>query len=77
LNRVWAWVEPSSFGDCFPNGGYVGWKEGIKRYFDEEMSAEQRAAFDNRDVSYRYEASPKFSEDKGRSNRTNAHRNSD
>jgi len=33
---VWAWVEPGSFGDYFPNGDYVGWEEGIKRYFDEE-----------------------------------------
>ena len=44
---VWGVVEPGSFGDFYPSGDYVGWEEEIKRYFDEEMSAEQRAAFDN------------------------------
>jgi hypothetical protein len=62
---VWAWVDPSSFGDYFPNGDFVGWEERIKRYFDEEMSAEQRAAFDNWDVAYRGEVARKFSEDLG------------
>jgi hypothetical protein len=62
---VWGVVEPGSFGDFFPNGDYVGWKEGIKRYFDEEMSAEQRAAHDNWDVSYRGDVARKFTEDMG------------
>jgi len=62
---VWGVSEPSSFGDFFPNGEFVGWKEEIKRYFDEKMSAEQRAAFDNWDVSYRGEVSRKFTEDRG------------
>ena len=62
---VWAWVEPGSFGEFFAGGDYVGWKEEIKRYFDEEMSAEQRAAFDNWDVSYRGEVARKFREDRG------------
>jgi hypothetical protein len=66
LNTVWGLVEPSDFGDFFPDGDYVGWEEGIKRYFDEEMSAEQRAAFDNWDVSYRGEVASKFTEDRGR-----------
>jgi hypothetical protein len=60
---VWAWVAPGSFGDFFPNGDYVGWEEGIKRYFDEEMSAEQRAAFDNSHVRYGGQAARKFTED--------------
>jgi hypothetical protein len=33
---VWGVVEPSRFGDFFPKGDYVGWKEGIKLYFAEE-----------------------------------------
>ena len=57
---VWAVVDPP-----LPYGDYVGWEEGIKRYFDENMSAEQRAAFGNWDVSYRYELSRKFTEDLG------------
>ncbi|WP_155262778.1 MULTISPECIES: hypothetical protein [Bradyrhizobium] len=31
----------------FPNGDYVGWEEGLKQYFDEQMSVEQRAALNN------------------------------
>ena len=62
---VWGVVEPNSFGDFFPNGDHVGWQEGIKRYFDEEMSAKQRAAHDNWDVSYRGDVARKFTEDMG------------
>src|SRR5262249_29798530 len=62
---VWALVDPGSFGDFFPNGDHVGWAEGIKRYFDEEMSAQQRAAHDNWDVSYRGDVARKFTEDMG------------
>jgi hypothetical protein len=60
---VWGWVEPSSFGDYFPNGVYVGWDEEIKRYFDEEMSAEQRAALDNWHVRYQGQVARKFTEE--------------
>jgi hypothetical protein len=73
---VWALVEPGSFGDFFPNGDYFGWEEELKRYFDEEMSAEQMAAFDNRFVSYMGRVVRKFTEDRGCSSRTNARRNS-
>ncbi|MFK0205614.1 imm11 family protein [Agrobacterium sp. NPDC090283] len=62
---VWGLVESSSFGDYFPDGDYVGWEEAIKRYFDEEMTTEQRAAFDHWDVSYRSEVARKFNEDMG------------
>ncbi|MBY0260194.1 DUF1629 domain-containing protein [Methylobacterium sp.] len=62
---VWGLVDPSSFGEFFPNGDYVGWEEAIKRYFDVEMSAEQRAARDNWDVSYRGDVARKFTEDFG------------
>jgi len=62
---VWGLVDPNSIGDFFPNGDFVGREEQIKRYFDEEMSAEQRAAFDNWDVSYREAVSRKFTEDMG------------
>ena len=62
---VWGVVQPGNFGDFFPNGDYVGWEEGIKRYFDAEMSAEQRAAFGNWDVRYRGDVARKFTEDMG------------
>jgi hypothetical protein len=60
---VWGVVEPNGFGDFFLYGDYAGWEEAIRRYFDEEMSAEQRAAFDNWDVAYRGDVSRKFTEE--------------
>lgn len=65
LKMAWGLVDPNSFGDFFPYGDFVGWEEGVKRHFDEEMSAEQRAAFDNWDVSYRGTISRKFTEEGG------------
>ncbi|KYG24326.1 hypothetical protein SE92_32100 [Bradyrhizobium sp. AT1] len=65
LWMVWGLVDPNSFGEFFPYGDFVGWEEGVKRHFDEEMSAEQRAAFDNWDVNYRETVSRKFTEDGG------------
>lgn len=62
---AWALVEPNGFGEFFPNGDQVGWDEQIKRYFEEEMSAEQRAAYDNWDVSFREGVSRKFTQDLG------------
>ena len=62
---VWGVLEPDNFGDFFQGGDYPGRNEEIKRYFDEEMSAEQRAAFDNWDVSYKENVSRKFTEDMG------------
>src|ERR1700737_3035800 len=65
---VWALAGPRGLGDFFPNGDYVGWEEGIKRYFDEEMSPAQRAAYDNWDVAFRGEVSRKFTDDRGCTN---------
>ena len=42
---VWGLSMPSSFGDYFPHGDYVGWDEELKRYYDETMPAEQKAPF--------------------------------
>ena len=62
---AWALVEPNGFGELFPYGDQVGWDEQIKRYFDEELSAEQRAAFNNWDVSFRERVSRKFTQNLG------------
>jgi hypothetical protein len=62
---VWGLVEPGGFGDFFQGGDYVGWEEALKRHFDEEMSAGQRAAFDNWHVAYMGDVSRKFTEDRG------------
>lgn len=62
---VWGLVSPGGFGDFYPDGDYVGWEEGIKKYFEEEMSPEQRAAYDNWAVKYQGEVARKFTEDRG------------
>lgn len=65
LKMVWGLVDPSGFGDFLPGGDYIGWQERIKKYFDEEMTAGQRAAFDNWDVGFRGEVARKFTGDAG------------
>ncbi|WP_168857372.1 hypothetical protein [Bradyrhizobium brasilense] len=65
MNMVWGWYERSQFGDFFPNGDYVGWEEGLKQYFDEQMSAELRAALNDWHVAYIGEVARKFREDRG------------
>lgn len=62
---VWGLVDPSGFGDFLPGGDYVGWHKQIEKYFDEEMTPEQRAAFDNWDVNFRGEVARKFTGDAG------------
>ncbi len=62
---VWGMREPGSFGDYFPDGEFVGWKEGVKSYFENEMSPEERAKYDNWDVNYRGSISRKFAGDLG------------
>jgi len=62
---AWALVEPNGFGEFFPYGDQVGWDEQIKRHFNEEMSAEQRAVFNNWDVNFRERVSRKFTQDLG------------
>lgn len=57
---VWGMHEPGSFGDFFPDGEYVSWKEEVKRYFDEEMSSAERAEFSNNHVHYRRSISRRF-----------------
>lgn len=62
---VWGLVEPSGYGDYFPGGDYIGWEEALSRYFNEELTADQRAEFDNRDIRFMRITSLKFTEAKG------------
>jgi hypothetical protein len=74
---VWGVVEPNGFGDFFLYGDYAGWEEAIKRYFDEEMSAEQRASFDDWDVAYRGDVASLPKKAGGCLSRTNDHWNTE
>ncbi|TCP35415.1 imm11 family protein [Rhodovulum marinum] len=50
---VWGLKEPSSFGQFFPDGDYVGWREHLTEHFKEKMSDEEKAAADlKRPTSY-------------------------
>lgn len=63
---VWGLSMPSSFGDFFPHGDYVGWDEELTRYYNEEMSAEQKAPFLVRGpVRYHSYVGAKFREECG------------
>jgi hypothetical protein len=63
---VWGLNMPSSFGAYFPDGDYVGYEEKLEKYFDEEMSPEERTNFKNRAISYQYYVSQKFTRMPGR-----------
>ncbi|WP_454607829.1 imm11 family protein [Labrenzia sp. MBR-25] len=44
---------PSGFGAYFPDGDYVGYRERLTKYFDEEMPAEEKAKFgEDKDIGY-------------------------
>jgi hypothetical protein len=64
---VWALELPSSFGDFFPDGDYVGWRERLSDYFNKEMPAQKKLQFiDNRPESYIYHVVQKFIEERGK-----------
>jgi hypothetical protein len=59
---VWGIASPSSFGVFFPRGDYIGWREGLLAYFENEMPAERKALFDNA-LSYPYYVVNKFAKE--------------
>jgi hypothetical protein len=42
---VWGIIDPSEYGEYFPQGDYVGWKEKLKAHWDDGISAEIKARF--------------------------------
>jgi hypothetical protein len=66
---VWGLSMPSSFGDFFPHGGYVGWDEERTRYFNEKMTSEQKALFGNgagiQEIMYHNFVAAKFKNEYG------------
>ena len=62
---VWGLLDPNGFGDFFPEGDFLNYDEQLKKYFDEELSPEQRAEHDNWHVSYAEVVSRKFTQDLG------------
>lgn len=41
---VWGLKEPSSFGQFFRDGDYIGWREHLTEHFREKMSDQEKAA---------------------------------
>lgn len=66
---VWGLSMPGSFGDFFPHGDYVGWDEERTRYFNEEMTSEQKALFGNgvgiQEIMYHNFVAAKFKNEYG------------
>jgi hypothetical protein len=60
---VWGMALPGSFGAFFPNGDYVGWWDELKKYFTNEMPAEQKALFIQNGRFYPSYAMSKFAHD--------------
>jgi hypothetical protein len=51
---VWAMDMPSSFGVFFPSGEYPGYRERLYKYYEEQMSEEQKAVFGVRNPKASY-----------------------
>jgi hypothetical protein len=62
---VWGIEMPGSFGDFFPGGQYLGYDEGLKAYYNNEMSDEEKAAMGMQDRLLLSPFSAKFKRDKG------------
>lgn len=62
---VWGMALPGSFGDFFPDGAYVGWKEARTEYFYNRMPADQRAIFNDDVSTYRYYVAENFINEPG------------
>lgn len=62
---VWGLVEPTSYGDFFQGGDFVGWDETLKLYFDRNMSSDEKSLYGDRSAVYEAEVTRKFSEDRG------------
>lgn len=54
-DMAWGMHEPSGFGEFFPDGGYVGWKEALNDYYQKEMSAAEKNAL-GMEKRFRYSA---------------------
>ncbi|AUQ65764.1 imm11 family protein [Phaeobacter inhibens] len=63
---VWCLMKPQGFGDYWPDGEFVGWKEPLKKYYDNEMPHEKKVAMGMTKRIYYSEFSKKFSKDLGR-----------
>lgn len=61
---VWGMGLPSTFGQFFPNGEYVGWEDELTAYFNNEMPADQKARFSD-SSSYCYWAIENFVNEPG------------
>lgn len=63
---VWGMALPNSFGQFFPDGYYVGWKEELVEYFENKMPAEDKARFDPPNTALHvYHVSEKFTNKPG------------
>lgn len=61
---VWALRDPSTFGQFFPDGEYVGYDEVIDTEFT-KLSPEKRREYDNHIVTFQYRISQKFTKQRG------------
>lgn len=57
---VWVLIDPSGFGDFFPEGDYVGWTERLVEHAETTMSPQKKAEYFNFPASYVHEVAEKF-----------------
>ena len=62
---VWPIYQPNTFGICLPRGDYVGYTEGLKAFYEAEMSDEDKQALGITGGFMRSKFSAKLTEDLG------------
>lgn len=60
---AWALFDPTSVGEYYPDASYNDWKPRLEAYFNDIMTDDDRAKYDNWSVNYTSKVAYKFSND--------------
>lgn len=66
---TWGMMLANRFGECFPNGDFVGWEDSLNEYYFKQMPEKERAQFEddnnNGVLNYRYYIAKKLVSETG------------
>lgn len=62
---VWGVREPADPGNLLPDGDFVGYREFLNKYYDETLTDDERAVYENRYIVYKNSITRKFYHEMG------------
>ena len=62
---VWGLFQPNGGGDYSPDGDHISRRNGLRKYFHEHMTDDERSKYSENELEYFYQVSRKFNEDLG------------